>query len=1058
MTSDSPPETPRQREILRRLRLVGGAPASYFADACRLMAQKPPLESQAHLVAHLLRELNSGLLGALEPMVPSEDWPEKGTANRQAKMIDAVCDALRVSADNPLRRSWETFSRKPAELAHRRGLVAPRPVDRGFEEYWELGEAVFHAVTERIEANYAENLPRIEQLAKGPPDIGSYRDTMLHSTVALDRFYALAGVEWLGPLRDDGAFSHPPPLVANEEGMYVYPRWPPGRFLARVAAEAPRDIIEIGRGLETSNPEAQESMAEAALHMEVSDAVALVGQIGQWLENPVHWRLPFKVRDLIVRFVDVGAVEEGMALVRPLVTSAGTQGVDAVDGEEVVWLVERIFSAVGLAGLDLLVDLMAEQAGADGGRGLEYSQSWRPDIRSERMRNDRDHLVSGVRDAARSLVEAGTDVGEVVTALERPGLEITRRIALDLLSQHAATEVGRSHLLDRELLEDGTCRREYTMLAEAGFGHLDVADQAQLLEWIDEPRQHTEHPKRQRFWQLHMLSALGDQLPEDWIARRKELEGEFGPVDPKEVAITQARFVGSRSPLTSEDIQGMGTDALLDYLRTWKPEDGFDAPSPEGLAAVLEGVVKDEPAASAIAAPNFVDVDPSYIRRLLRGLEIALEAGRDFDWLPVLDLIAAIGERPRDAGRQDQVSADVDPGWSWGWQQALQLILHGLDSEAGNKIDLDLFDTVSEIARDYVERPDPSLTDEREASREPESVALNSVRCTAMRVVIALAARKREADESGEGGLDSDTAILLEEHLNPEQEPSCAVRSIFGLCFGTLMYCDEAWARAHVPAIFPIEDEGLWRAAWEGFVMSHRPHEKLLEVLGTNYRRAIEGISTEKPEERLNDPDEELVAHLVSYYLSGSIDFGADSLLAQFYERASIERRCQAISILGTSMESLSPLGEEGEARLKVLVERRLTAVEGGAGADELAGFAWWFSSGEFDADWSLDFLRRDLEAGCQPHPDHVIAERLAQLAGQNVIERIEILRLMVERGARDWFVIGSRERIEAILLEGLASGGQAMSQARDLINVLVARGNLDFADLLGGDHDEGQA
>ena len=1052
---DRAPETPRQREILRRLQLVGGAPASYFADACRLMAAEPPLESQTHLVSHLLRELNSGLLGALEPMVPPEDWPEKGAADRQAKMIDAICDALRVPVGDPLRRSWKTFSRKPAELAHRRGLVAPRPVTREFEDYWELGEAVFHAVTQRIEANYAENLPRIEQLAKGSPDIRAYRDTMLHSTVALDRFYALAGVEWLGPLRDDGAFDNPPPLVANEEGMYAYPRWPPGRFLARVAADAPREVIEIGRDLETDNPEAHESLTEAALQMEVSDAVALVEQIGQWLENPIHWRLPFKARDLIVRFVAAGAVDEGLALVRPLVTSA--QGVGAVDGEEVLWLVERVFPAIDLAGLDLLMDLVTEQAGAEGGRSLEYSQSWRPDIRSERMRNDRDHLVSGVRDAARSLVEAGADVGKVVTALERPGLEITRRIAMDLLSQQAMTGVAKSHLLDRELLEDGTCRREYTMLAEAGFGHLEIEDQAQLLEWIDEPRQHAEHPQRQRFWQLHMLSALGDQLAEEWIARREELEGEFGPVDPKKVAIAQARFVGSRSPLTSEEVLEMGMDALLDYLRTWKPEDGFDAPSPEGLAAVLEGVVKDEPAAFAIAAPNFVDADPTYIRRLLRGLEIALEAGRDFDWRPVLDLTAAIGERPGDAERQDQVSVDADPGWSWAWQQALELILHGLNSEAGNKVEPDLFDIVSEIARDYVERPDPSLTDEREASREPESVALSSVRCTAMRVVVALAARKREADESGEGGLDSDTAALLEERLDPEQEPSRAVRSIFGLCFGTLMFCDEAWARAHVPAIFPIEDEGLWRAAWEGFVMSHRPHEKLLEVLGANYRRAIEGISTEKPEERLNDPDDELVAHLVSYYLSGSIDFGADSLLAQFYERASIERRCQAISILGTSMESQSPLGEEGEARLKVLVERRLTAVEGGAGADELAGFAWWFSSGEFDADWSLDFLRRALEAGCQPHPDHVIAERLAQLAGENVIERIEILRLMVERGARDWFVIGSRERIVAILLEGLASGGQAMSQARDLINVLVARGNLDFADLLGRAQDEEQ-
>jgi hypothetical protein len=1056
VTTDPTPETPRQREILRRLRLVGGAPASYFRDACRLMAKEPELESQTHLVSHLLRELNSGLLGALKPMVSPEDWPKKGTEDAQAKMIGAACDAMRVPADDQLRRSWKAFSRKLAELAHRRGLVAPRPVNRDFEEHWELGEAVLHAVTQRIEANYAENLPRIEQLASGEPDIEAYRDTMLHSTVALDRFYSLAGVEWLEPLRKDGAFDHPPPLVANEEGMYVYPRWPQGRFLTRVATAAPREVIEIGQALETSNPEAQESLVAAACSMEVSDAVALVERIEEWLRNPIQWSLPFKARDLVVRFVDGNAVEEGLALMRALVTSPENEGGTGVDGEQVTWLTERVFPTLGIAGLDLLADLLTEQAKAESGRGLDYSQIWRPDISSERMRDDRDHLVSAVRDAASSLVEAGADHADVVAALERPALQITRRIAIDLLSRHARTDAARSYLLDREILEDSSYRREYTMLAEASFADLDGASQDHLLEWIGEAQQLSDQPERQRLWQLQMLTAFGDQLSEEWTAKRAELESEFGPIEPGHFVLPQARFVGSHSPIAPEEMKAMETDALLNYLRTWEPEDDFEAPSMEGLARVLEGVIKEEPDAYATAALGFADVDPTYVRALLSGLDGALESKRDFDWHPVLDLIAAIGDRPRNDEGQDQAPSDGDPGWSWSWQQALTLIIHGLNSPE-NQIGGDLFDAATEIVRSHVERPDPTITAEGEDGREPESVALNSVRCTALRATIILAARKREADTSGEAGLDSEVATLLKAYLDPDKEPSRAVRSIFGWYFPTLMFSDEAWALAHVAVIFPTEGQTrLWRAAWESFVMRNHGHPKLLEALGPSYRRAVEEISPEKPEERLNDPDEALVAHLVSYYLSGSIDFGDDSLLDRFYVRASTERRAQAISILGTSMEALSPLKEEGEARLRALAERRLEAVEGGAEADELAGFARWFSSGEFDTDWSLDFMRRALQAGCHPHPDHVVAERLAELSGGHAVERIEILRLMVEGGARDWFVLGSRERIEAILREGLASGGEATSRARDLINVIVARGNLDFADLLGG--EEGKA
>ena len=97
-------------------------------------------------------------------------------------------------------------------------------------------------------------------------------------------------------------------------------------------------------------------------------------------------------------------------------------------------LSEKIFPGAGLAGLDLLADLMTQEAQSEAGRGLEYSQSWRPDIGSERMRDDRDHLVSAVRDSAAALVEGGTRLDDVVGALERPELEITRRIAIDLLA------------------------------------------------------------------------------------------------------------------------------------------------------------------------------------------------------------------------------------------------------------------------------------------------------------------------------------------------------------------------------------------------------------------------------------------------------------------------------------------------------------------------------------------------------------------------------------------------------------------------------------------------
>jgi len=59
-------EDPRQERIHRRLLLVGPGPATFYQDACRVMSEERPLASTTHLVAHLLREIESGLRDVLE--------------------------------------------------------------------------------------------------------------------------------------------------------------------------------------------------------------------------------------------------------------------------------------------------------------------------------------------------------------------------------------------------------------------------------------------------------------------------------------------------------------------------------------------------------------------------------------------------------------------------------------------------------------------------------------------------------------------------------------------------------------------------------------------------------------------------------------------------------------------------------------------------------------------------------------------------------------------------------------------------------------------------------
>src|SRR5436190_14413881 len=74
------PTDPRQREIHRLLQqLVGGEPAAFFLDACRLMDGDYRLEATTHVVGHLLRELDLVLRAVLRPIVSADLWPPRDT-------------------------------------------------------------------------------------------------------------------------------------------------------------------------------------------------------------------------------------------------------------------------------------------------------------------------------------------------------------------------------------------------------------------------------------------------------------------------------------------------------------------------------------------------------------------------------------------------------------------------------------------------------------------------------------------------------------------------------------------------------------------------------------------------------------------------------------------------------------------------------------------------------------------------------------------------------------------------------------------------------------------
>jgi hypothetical protein len=826
-----------------------------------------------------------------------------------------------------------------------------------------------------------------------------------------------------------------------------------------VAPGAPEVVISIGLALETDNPEAHESLVDAALALPAAQASELRPKVERWLTTPAQWRLPFKAQALVVHLVRGGLLADGLALLRTLVTAERTQRDRYLGGDMVRETTEEIFPAAGTDGLELLAGLLADVVDERRDGANDYSYMWRPHLSGGRRGDLRDSLVSALRDAATAIVEGDRDrLPDVVALLEARGLSIFRRLTLDLLARYPDAELVSARLRDRALFNDLNSEREYDVLSAVHFNGLDPDAQEEILGFVEAgPIRGADDEDYLRRWQLHALSRLPQPLPRDWTVRYAELVERYGEPGPHR--LPETGFVGPDSPLTRAEVEAMSVAEVAAFVRDWQPPeaDGWRAPSREGLARVVRDLVAEEPQRFAAEATAFADVDPTYVHALVGGLRQARTNGRTFLWPSVLELAVSALDRPRRIeGRDPTGFSGEDPGWAWTWQDIAHLIGAGFSGD--HPIPHDERERVWQVISRLAEDEHPRATDEADEDKEgtgPPLLAINSVRGAGIDAVMGYVWWLREDLPSAERHMPDEARELLDRRLDPDVELTAAIHSLYGKWFPYLATVDPVWAEDRVDRIFPAEPERRWRAAWNSYLLFNKVWQNAFRLLVEQHRRGIDDLSAGIGENDglLGDVGEALVNHLMTAYRYGMVDLGDDSgLLEHFYEVAALERRAEAFESVGHGLMGDAELTEEMAMRLRAVWERRLDAVrhsDDSRAGEELRGFAWWFASGKLEPAWSLQQLAAAIEVGGRIHPDHLVAERLAALRSEHVPAVLRALELLIESGTPPWFVLGARNEIETILATALAADGEPAARGRDIVNRLVARGHTEFERLL---------
>ena len=927
-------------------------------------------------------------------------------------------------------------------------------------------------------------------------------DTLIRSMSDLEHhryfFDKCNNPNWLPLLIKRNFFTKPMPLI-REGDQVSFPFWPESRFLARIADQKPREIMQIIMECpDTDNPNIHEDFADVALKVPVTQAAQLVGLVEKyrWLETPYHTLLPSRIGDLMQKLAAADKVTDALRLANLLCDVHGTQPIrlkekigpistirpnakSVHDDWELLQIVEKKSNDLVVKAptefLNILCKRLAKAMKIEDIAGKycgDFSVTWRPYIdRALYGSGDvKDALIKGIINQIKITGGSQPDkLPDLLNVLKAHKYSFFRRVELHLYylyPDYFSNEI-KDLLIDHRLMRTSYLRREYVPLLEDQFPKLDETVQSKVLNNIEcgprmtKTEEQTEEDIRSQKerWQLRFLTPIEDYLPDDWKQKYQKMIRRHGKLTMVEEEVSG--WIGPTSPLTAEEISDMKAEEVLDYVAKWPPpRQEFRTPSPEGLGRLLEQTVQER----SLEFSRFAEIlsekraMPVYISHFLSGLSHALENDKPIEWLPIVKLGEAIISADN-ISKFPKPSIDSEIGWKGAHKSIVSLFGVGFVSSKYS-VPWESRKTVWKIIEAVTNDDDPTVEYEQDyvgENMDPFTLSINTVRGEAMHTVIKYAFwcsqnLDTEGAKTGESRMVPEVKSVLNRHLDLAVDASLAIRSVYGRYAPNLVYLDREWVQKNVAKIFPKESsqKAHWIAAW-GAYLRNRVYDTTFEVLKDEYRRAF-SLLTDEPLKgpRVIDIDRRMPHHLMTAYAYGLAD---EDLIEAFFNEASVHVRAEAIHFIGRGiLQKRIPDSPQAlklqMKRFRELWDKRLDVEN--PSVEELREFGWWFARIPFDKEWTINSLLNTLKAtkGDIQQPDEII-EELKEYSGDFPMLTISALNSIAQADERGWGIHIKIDDYCHIIQEVIKSSSEeAKKIAAELIDFLGRRGFTDLKDL----------
>lgn len=810
----------RQERIYRRLHLVGPGPATFYKDACSLMAMEPMLDTTTHLVGHLIREIESAIRAVLEPAVGQSDQKqaietEPNTGHR--RKILAILAGLNIKGDDSVAVAWLRLADKAedyalSKLAHRNALARPRQVDDGFRSFWNEMELIIDLVLEKFETHYLEAHKLIDQLlsVKSPSrdDANKLKNKVPNNLVSLEYFFNKIDSSWLQNLRDEGFFTQPiEPEYNSEAGGFSLPVWPESRYLVRMASTNPEVVADIAAKIpDTTNGRIHSDLIDIALALPPDLSIQIVKKARLWLENRFQLLFPEKLGALMVHLATGGKTKEAIALAYDVLALSPEQNdMDKEKQDQAfspspepkayfnIWHYEQILDnylprfveLIGIEALILLCELLntaicLTRRDKSANENEDFSFIWKGSIDEQHEENSHDFkelLISSIRDAAEHLMISNRE--EVIRLIDEQSFKVYKRLSLHLRRKWPEIDMeGTSRLIsDYSVFNDYYLEVELRKLLHEIFNIMPEEVQQTYLAFIDkgpdyqkwadqvEARKGGKPNEDQinrfiRHWQYRKLYPIQEFLEGRYQRQYEKFVEEFGAIDETELRPYRMKVIsGVTSPKSTTELRSLSIDEFIDFLSSWEPAESWEGPSKEGLCQNIKQIVLSDPNKFVPESERFQGLDPDYISAIIAGVEQAIMQGNAISWEHILNLCLWVVKQSNSRSSIKDSSKEVDE-WRSTRSNIIGLISQGLSLRT-HGIPYDMRAIVWDVLEPLSTDPEPTVEYESTyggSNMDPTSLSINTIRGKAIHAVIlyAIWVIRKEKEKSADKTLGLD--------------------------------------------------------------------------------------------------------------------------------------------------------------------------------------------------------------------------------------------------------------------------------------------------------------